>query len=257
MAWAEEGGEIVNIMEAANYNMADDWDREAVITPKGRVHDREGAPEGSIPFVCAGIDVQRGHFWVVVRAFSKTGHSRLKAFAKVDTWGNVEAFVKKHRVHPALVVCDSGDQSQEVYRQTAMRGWKCSKGSGNEDFSVTAKDGSTVRRFYSDKQAIVVPGLGQRATLIVFSNLAIKDLLYGLRSRKVFSYALDAGQDYVDQLNSEVRVKDKKTGKPHWILPQGKTDNHALDCELLALLAAVRWGIIGKESTETDLPSQT
>ena len=28
-----------------------------------------------------------------------------------------------------------------------------------------------------------------------------------------------------------------------WILPQGKKDNHALDCELLCLLSAVRWGI--------------
>jgi hypothetical protein len=38
-------------------------------------------------------------------------------------------------------------------------------------------------------------------------------------------------------------VKDKRTGKPMWILPQGKKDNHAWDCELLCLLGAVRWGI--------------
>jgi hypothetical protein len=101
----------------------------------------------------------------------------------------------------------------------------------------------------------MVPGLQTRAVLIVWSNLAGKDLLHGLRSRKVFTYALDAGQDYVDQINAEVRVKDRRTGKPQWLLPQGKKDNHAFDCELLGLLAAVRWGIVGKESTETDLPS--
>jgi hypothetical protein len=48
-------------------------------------------------------------------------------------------------------------------------------------------------------------------------------------------------------LSAEVRVKDKRTGKPMWILPQGKRDNHALDTEILALLAAVRWGIAGRE----------
>ena len=255
LSWAEEGGEIVNIAQAANYNCADDWEGESVITPKGRVVDREGAPEGSFPFRTAGIDVQRGHFFGVVRRWSKTGHSRLKAFAKIDTWQDVEAFVKKHAVHPALVMVDSGDSAQDVYRQTAMRGWKCAKGSGNEDFSVTTKDGKTTRRFYSDKQTIMVPGLQTRAVLVVWSNLAGKDLLHGLRSRKVFTYALDAGQDYVDQMSAEVRVKDRRTGKPQGLLPQGKKDNHAFDCELLGLLAAVRWGIVGKETPETDLPS--
>ena len=255
LSWAEEGGEIVNIAQAANYNCADDWEGESVITPKGRVVDREGAPEGSFPFRTAGIDVQRGHFFGVIRRWSKTGHSRLKAFAKIDTWQDVEAFVKKHAVHPALVMVDSGDSAQDVYRQTAMRGWKCAKGSGNEDFSVTTKDGKTTRRFYSDKQTIMVTGLQTRAVLVVWSNLAGKDLLHGLRSRKVFTYALDAGQDYVDQMSAEVRVKDRRTGKPQWLLPQGKKDNHAFDCELLGLLAAVRWGIVGKETTETDLPS--
>jgi phage terminase large subunit GpA-like protein len=255
LPWAEEGGEIVNIAQAANYNMADDWDGESVITPKGRVVDREGAPEGSFPFRTAGIDVQRGHLYCVVRRWSRTGHSRLKAFAKIDTWQDVEAFVKLHAVHPALVMVDAGDQAQDVYRQTAMRGWKCAKGSGNEDFSVTTKDGKTTRRFYSDKQTIMVPGLQTRAVLLIWSNLGGKDLMHGLRSRRAFSYALDAGQDYVDQVNAEVRVKDRRTGKPQWLLPQGKKDNHAFDCELLGLLAAVRWGIVGKETTETDLPS--
>jgi len=213
------------------------------------VVDRDGAPAGSIPFRTMGVDVQRGHFWVVVRRWAKSGHSRLLAFAKVDTWGNVEAFGKAHGVHPALVLVDSGDNTGEVYRETARRGWKCAKGSGTDDFAVSDRDGKTVRRFYSEKQRIVVPGLPKKAELIVWSNLAGKDLLHGLRTRRVFTYARDASPEYVDQLNAEVRVKDRRTGKAHWLLPQGKKDNHAHDCELLALLAAVRWGIVGKEAT--------
>jgi len=74
-------------------------------------------------------------------------------------------------------------------------------------------------------------------------------LLHGLRTRRVFTYARDASPEYVEQMNAEVRVKDRRTGKPQWLLPQGKKDNHAHDCELLALLAAVRWGIVGKEAS--------
>ncbi|MGA0979522.1 MAG: terminase gpA endonuclease subunit, partial [Candidatus Nanopelagicales bacterium] len=80
-----------------------------------------------------------------------------------------------------------------------------------------------------------------------------KDLLHGLRARRVWTYGVDATEEYVSQLSAEVRVKDKRTGKPMWILPQGKRDNHAMDCEILALLAAVRWGIAGRETAETDL----
>ena len=256
MPWSEEGGEMVSTVEAANYKMGDAWDAEAMISPKGRVIEQTDAPQGSIPFRTMGVDVQRGHFWVVVRRWAKTGHSRLLAFSRIESWDNVEAYGKQHGVHPAMVFVDSGDNTTEVYRECAKRNWKTAKGSGSEDFAVTDKDGKTSRRYYSEKQAIVVPGIPQRAILVSHSNLAGKDLLHGLRARKVWTYALDSDPEYVAQLNSEVRVKDRRTGKAHWILPQGKKDNHSLDCEILALLAAVRWGIAGRETTETDLPSQ-
>jgi phage terminase large subunit GpA-like protein len=256
MPWSEEGGEMVSTVEAANYKMGDAWDAEAMISPKGRVIEQTDAPQGSIPFRTMGVDVQRGHFWVVVRRWAKTGHSRLLAFSRIESWDNIQAFAKQHGVHPAMVFVDSGDNTTEVYRECAKRNWKTAKGSGSEDFAVTDKDGKTSRRYYSEKQAIVVPGIPQRAILVSHSNLAGKDLLHGLRARKVWTYALDATPEYTEQLNSEVRVKDRRTSKAHWILPQGKKDNHALDCEILALLAAVRWGIAGREVTETDLTSQ-
>ena len=254
MPWSEEGGEMVSTAESANYKMGDAWDAEAMISPKGRVIEQTDAPQGSIAFRTMGVDVQRGHFWVVVRRWAKTGHSRLLAFARIESWNNIEAYAKQYAVHPAMVFVDSGDSTTEVYRECAKRNWKTAKGSGSEDFAVTDRDGKTSRRYYSEKQAIVVPGIPQRAILVSHSNLAGKDLLHGLRARKVWTYALDASPEYVEQLNAEVRVKDRRTGKAHWILPQGKKDNHALDCEILALLAAVRWGIAGRETTETDLP---
>jgi hypothetical protein len=70
----------------------------------------------------------------------------------------------------------------------------------------------------------------------------------------VHTYARDAVADYVDQMNAEVRVRDSRTGKPQWILPQGKKDNHAFDCELLAMLVAVRWGIVGRTGLADEAP---
>jgi hypothetical protein len=149
---------------------------------------------------------------------------------------------------------DSGHNTQVVYAETAKRGWKCSKGSGQEDFTVKGSGNQTTKRFYSDVQAMVVPGQTNRARLVVFSNLAAKDLLSGLRVRKVHTYARDAVADYAEQLNAEVRLKDSRSGKPMWVLPAGKKDNHALDCEIMAMLVAVRWGIVGRSGAGEETP---
>ena len=52
-------------------------------------------------------------------------------------------------------------------------------------------------------------------------------------------------------MGAEVRVVDKKSGKAIWQLRAGRRDNHALDCEVLAMLCAVRWGVIGRQASES------
>ena len=58
-------------------------------------------------------------------------------------------------------------------------------------------NGQTAKRFYSDVQSIMVPGQTNRARLLVWSNTAGKDLMAGLRARKVHTYPRDAVADYV------------------------------------------------------------
>ena len=240
MPWSEEGGGMVADSKASDYRLADAWDDEARVDAKGKfTRDPKG-----IPLRTLGVDVQRGHFWAVVRSWSEKGASRLRWFGRLETWQEVEAKAVEHGVHPAMVLVDSGDQTQVVYAECARRGWKVAKGSGQEDFAI----GQNRRRFYSDAQAVMVPGQRNRARLISYSNLALKDILSGLRSRRLHTYGIDTSPEYVDQMNAEVRVKDRRTGKPMWILPQGKKDNHALDCECLAALVAIRWGVVGREA---------
>lgn len=248
LPWSDDGGAIAAPNKAADYSISDDWEEEAVINRNGRkawLATRAEKNEDSIPFRTMGVDMQGDHYWSVVRRWSKSGHSRLMAFSRLETWDDVEAFAVKYAVNPGLVIVDSGYQSTIVYRETAKRGWKCSKGSGNEDFAVKGSQ----RRFYSDPQPYLVPGITQRAWLITFSNLSAKDILHGLRTRKVHTYGRDASPEYVAQVDSEIRRRDPKTGKAIWVMPQGVKDNHAWDAEILAMLAAVRWGIVGRDAT--------
>ena len=258
LSWAEDGGEMSSQAEAGDYALADTWDKEAWVTPEARVTDYAAdLPAGCIPFRTLAIDMQRGHMWAEVRSWSKTGHSRLRWWGKLDTWQQLDDLAAEHKVNKAFCGVDCGDQTQEVYAQTALRGWKALRGSGQTDFTVQDAGGKTTKRFYSDKQLVFVPGQRNRAEMIVWGNLPTKDFLQGLQKRRLHSYARNVPDDYVAQLTSEVRVKDARTGKAHWILPSSKTcGNHAWDCALMGLILAVRWGIIGREATETTVPTQ-
>lgn len=249
MPWSEEGGTMVADSRASEYRLADAWDAEAWVTASGgraKVHDDRPEGDGAIPLRTMGVDVQRGHFWAVVRSWSSKGQSRLRWFGRLETWQDVEALAVSQGIHPAMVLVDSGDATQTVYAECAKRNWKVAKGSGQADFAI----GPGKRRFYGEPNMVLVPGQRNRARLISFSNLALKDILHGLRSTRLHTYAVDSPPEYVEQMTAEVRVKDRRTGKPMWILPQGKKDNHALDCECLAALLAIRWGVVGRDKAD-------
>jgi hypothetical protein len=233
--------------------MGDPWDGEAwvaAVNGRPKVHDSKPDNEPTaIPLRTMGVDVQQKgglHFWAVVRSWSSRGESRLRWFGRLETWQDVEALAVSQGVHRAMVMVDSGDQTNMVYSECARRDWKVGKGSGQADFAI----GQNKRRFYGEPSSILVPGQRNRARLISFSNLTIKDLVNGLRSRRLHTFPLDIGEDYPAQMDAEVRVKDRRTGKPMWILPQGKLDNHALDCECLAALVAIRWGVVGRDKAD-------
>jgi phage terminase large subunit GpA-like protein len=259
LPWSDDGtGSMVVSTESSDYAMDDPWEAVCYISPRGQIVNKDEAPEGSVKFITLQIDCQGDHFWVVVRQWARTGHSRLMYFGKVNStdgigdWSGLDALAVKYGVHPQLVMVDSGGQdqtTQTVYKQCATRGWYCSKGSGQEYFNVKTKAGDTVRRFYNTPTAIHVPGVRTPTALVVWSNLSGKDLFHGMRARKVFTFARDADPGYVEQLNSEVRVKE--AGKAMWRLRKGVRDNHAFDCELLGMLIAARWGLLGRDEPQT------
>ena len=257
--WSEEGGEMMAQAQAADYALGDEWDKEALINGDARVIDptQQEVPSGCIKFRTMAVDVQRGHFFCEIRSWAKSGHSRLRWWGRVDTWQQLDDLAAQHQVHKALIGVDCGDQTQEVYARCAPRGWKALRGSGQESFTVQDSFNKTSKRFYSDKQTIFIPGQQQRCEMIVWGNLPTKDLLAGLQKRRLHTFGRNVPADYPEQLTAEIRVNDSRTGKPHWILPAGKTcGNHAWDCALMGLILAVRWGIIGKESIEAPADTQ-
>lgn len=240
--WSDDGGSFVADFRAGDYHMADPWDGVAWISPHGRLADK--VPEGAKGYHrlrTMGVDKQLDHYFVAIRDWARDGSSRLVHLAQVkDGWAGLDAIATRFGLHRALVGVDSGFSATEVYQMTGARGWKAMKGFGQNDFAIT----QGVRRFYSEPEAILVPG-GRFAQLIKFSNLAVKDMLYGMRLRKLHTFPNDAPEEYLAHMSAEVRVKEGRD--PVWKLKRDKEPNHYFDAEVIALLLAIRWGIGGRD----------
>ena len=62
------------------------------------------------------VDVQMNCFYLVVRAWSINGSSRLLWHEKVLTWEDIEEIQKRFRILDNLVFVDAGYNSFEVYK---------------------------------------------------------------------------------------------------------------------------------------------
>ena len=238
-SWSEEGGSMVSDFKAADYTMGEGFADVAWINADGRfvTVGPNTETKNLVRLRTMFADKQKDRFYVEVRDFARDARSHQVHACEAHGWAELDQIAAKFGVHPAMIAVDSGWDSQEVYAETAKRNWKAMKGFGQDDFAIPGGK----RRFYSEPERIMMPG-GRQARLVKFSNLAFKDMLYGMRVRKLFTYASDAPDGYGDHMDAEVRLKDSRTGKPMWVLPQGK-ENHYFDCAVGNLVLAVRWGV--------------
>ena len=207
---------------------------------------------GGIPLRILTVDVQRDHFYAVVRAWNLDGGSRLIHCERLPTYEEIDALAKKFGVHHSLVFLDAGYCTYDVYRKCSEYGWYALMGDRRNTFAHRLKDCKTVDRFYSPKRRVVL-GMGrngrdQAANMFFSSNLAIKDALARLRRNRegaLWEVPMNAPADYLDMLDSEIRVYEHG----RWIWQQlGHRPNHYLDCEAMQVVAATMLKIVGSES---------
>lgn len=243
MSWSEDGGSMISDFKAADYKMGEGFADVAWLNAGGRfvTVGPNAETKDLIRLRVMFVDKQKDRFYLEVRDFSRDGRSHQVHACEAHGWHELDQIAARFNVHPAMIGVDSGWDHAEVYRETAARNWKAMKGFGQDDFAIPGNK----RRFYSEPERILMPG-GKQARLVKFSNLAFKDMLYGMRVRKLFTYASDAPAEYGEHMDAEVRLKDSRTGKPMWVLPQGK-ENHYYDCAVGNLVLAVRWGVGGRE----------
>ncbi|CAB5217800.1 Bacteriophage lambda, GpA [uncultured Caudovirales phage] len=249
-------------IKAGGYKLGEEWADEGAFI-QGRINeppftDEQKSSQDFVRLRFMSVDVQRNGFYYIVRSWSTDGRSRLLRWGFVPEWEDLRRVQKETFVVDSGVYCDSGDQTEDVYRNCAAYGWRATKGDQRNEFPwrvMTPMGLKTVLRPYS-KPSVEVVGK-QSCKRHNFSNLRLKDTLARLIRRGSHTRADDAGEEYIKQMMSEIRTSTA-SGKPVW-QRVGDRANHLWDCEVIGLMPAMGLKLVGlgknKNATKTESDS--
>ena len=250
LAWKEFSDDYKIEIRASGYRMGELWTEEGGFNRLGKVVAPPFDGMTIVPLRILTVDVQQDHFYALVRSWSADGSSRLLWCERILTYTDIEEMQKRNGIHSSLVFLDAGHATYDVYRECAIRGWIALMGDKRGTFQHQGKDGKVIQRFYSPKRRVSL-GAGKTCVMHYWSNLSIKDILARLRRNKeapTWEVPDDAPEDYIAQLESEIRVREK--GKTFW-KQIGNRPNHYLDCEAMQVAAATMIKLIGREAAES------
>ena len=197
----------------------------------------------------AGIDVQKDHFYYIVRAWGKGMTSWLIDYGRCETFQEIERKIINNpyqgedgeNVYIHLVAMDSGYNSEEIYDFCKLY----------EGIVIPVKGSSTPLK---SKYTVTTLNKGNSAgtKLYRIDTSQYKNFIFS-RIRKsieeVGSWNVFDGiePEYADMICSEqlVDVINKRTGevKQKWQPVSSHAANHYLDCEVYATLAADVFGV--------------
>lgn len=250
--WTDVPDGFISLTAIGEYKQGEIWEEESIIDPTTkRAHSDKTRKGIAARFMT--VDCQQTGFYCLIRQWKVGGESRLLRWKFVTTWEDVKAMAELNGVAPALVFVDSGDQMNDVIHNCGQNKWTALRGDRRNEFawSVETKQGRRqVAKVYSAARVMNV-GTGP-VRVHHYSNLALKDRLAGLRRIGKLTAPADCGQDYLDQMESEIRKKNLD-GKPEW-KRIGKRANHLFDCEVMQLVPAMAFGLL--ENPNRDLKKE-
>ena len=248
LAWREFAEDYRLEIASGSYNSGDVWDEEAGFNKLGEIIVPPFAENEVIaPLRIMSVDVQMNCFYLVVRAWSINGSSRLLWHEKVLTWEDIEEIQKRFKILDNLVFVDAGYNSFEVYKHCGERNWIALMGDNRANFFHRLPNGKTVLRFYSPVKHIFISRY-VKCRMHFWSNLNVKDTLARIRRNQnpadgaTWEVPTDISEDYLKQMESEHRIKKGNS----WIWEQiGNRPNHYLDCEAMNCAGALMLKIVG------------
>ena len=243
------------LMNFVNSWLAEVWEEKIEETTVDKVrnlacdYDRGYVPD-DVLVLTAGVDVQKDHFYYVIRGWGYYEESWLIRAERVEYWDDiVEALFKTEykylqsdeKLGVYLTCVDSGFRTDEVYR--FCRKWmdKTKAVKGAEEIAGGRLHRANKIDINSRTGAVIPNGL-------MLWNLNVnqyKDKLNRLVTAKdpgKWHLFRDPADDYLSQFTSEhkILIRNRTTGKTKevWQKKKASAANHYLDAEVYALAAA-------------------
>lgn len=251
----KRAGQIEKLRNVTQQRFAQFWKVE-VETPKlrmdGEAYSKKEHHEGESwdgeQFRFLSIDVQKGHFWGVIRAWKITGESRLLWEGRLETWEQIRYLQERYHIESRCVMIDGGYIPETVAREAAKaatgdngKPWVILRGEEARDGYMVSDRQKRFRRMFSNyvTSRDCVPAY----RYIRFSNLLAKDRLNALMQGEGYGIAIDASKEYHRQMQSETK-REISPGVWRWVPIKQGYPNHLWDCEVMQVVAASVYGIL-------------
>lgn len=270
---AKNRGSLDDLENVVRKRLCQAWDEAKYIAVDSKI---ESAGEYDIgdtwdqaDFYFCTVDVQKDHFYYVIRAWSKNGESRLiEAHKAVSDMHIVERCdhysIAQDGLDPGgrgcQVAADGNYNSAEVQRICAKNGWMVLRGQNCKPFRYP--DGTF--KIYGEQQLIdtwqgtdintgAVRYCGQFQYSVPETRLRLSTLR-GMTEPRLWTHARNAGVNYINQLNSWMQVakEDPRTGRTYFDFKRvkGRAD-HLYDCERMQIVCAAMAQLIGQSVEPT------
>ena len=203
------------------------------------------------------VDVQEGHFWVLVQGWNANGDDYVHWADKLHTWEDIRAKQEEYAVRDSCVFVDCAFNTRQVFAACVNYGWCALRGEDIDNIQVTSKTGRK-SSFYSWPPSQGDPYLGittnkvrKYCPTMRWAKRSILDIAGNRRDGKArgirCSVSPDVSLNFQKQMYSEMpKVERDRRGKEHRRWHRiGNRPNHLWDCYCMGIVAACMAGVIG------------
>ncbi len=256
------------LMNFVNSWLAEVWEEKIEETTVDKIRSlsrdyEEGEVPDDVVLLTAGVDVQKDHFYYVIRGWGYYEESWLIRKDRVEHWEDIiEALFKTEykkiastETLPVYLSCiDSGYRTDEVY--SFCREWQ------DKAKAIKGQENIQGGRFYNAARIDINTRTGGiiKGGLVLWSlnTTQYKDKINRLMTTKdPFKWHIFKNPDdeYLNQVTSEhkvlIRNRKKGTAREVWQKKKEAVSNHYLDAEVYALAAAdmLRVSMLRKEGS--------
>ena len=226
--------------------------------PYSKQEHHEGEAWEGEDFRFMTVDVQKGHFWAVIRAWKMGGASRLLWEGRVDAYENLRHLQERYGLENRFVFIDCGYKPEEVAKEARLsqttedtRPWNLLRGEEAREGYMKKVNEKRYRRVHSDfMRSDHSEGFVYR--YVKFSNLLCKDRLAAMMGDENFGIPVDASKQYHAQMQSEQK-NEISPGVWRWVSKKkaSAANNHLWDCEVMQVVAACLYKVlVAQEAVE-------